>query len=62
MMRTEDYWFWAHKVGGRAANAALMEDVCHADPDSVDYFAYMTGEEGWGVHGCDGCCRGEKEE
>jgi hypothetical protein len=35
----------------------LIERSCphgigHPDPDSVDYYG-----EGWGIHGCDGCCR-----
>lgn len=38
----------------------LIERMCphgigHPDPDSVDFFE-RTGRDGWGVHGCDGCC------
>lgn len=40
----------------------LIERVCrhgvgHPDPDSAAWLARVTGQESWGVHGCDGCCR-----
>lgn len=39
----------------------LVERVCihgvgHPDPDSVTYMNQATGQNSWGVHGCDGCC------
>lgn len=39
----------------------LMERFCehgigHPDPDSVAYFTEELGLDGFGVHGCDGCC------
>ncbi len=42
----------------------LIERTCphgigHPDPDSVAYFDHI-GREGFGVHGCDGCCSKEK--
>lgn len=38
----------------------LIERTCihgigHPDPDSQDYMDRTTGQ-GYGVHGCDGCC------
>jgi hypothetical protein len=43
---------------------ALVERLCehvvgHPDPDSVRYFTRVTGDTGWGLHGCDSCCRRE---
>ena len=40
----------------------LMERTCphgigHPDPDDIAYKARVTGDDGWGVHGCDGCCQ-----
>jgi hypothetical protein len=40
----------------------LVEDACphgigHPNPDSLAYFTWATGQDGWGIHGCDGCCR-----
>jgi hypothetical protein len=40
----------------------LMERTCphgigHPDPDSVAYLERITGDDGWAVHGCDGCCQ-----
>jgi hypothetical protein len=40
----------------------LVERLCphgigHPDPDSVAYMNRVTEDEGWGSHGCDGCCR-----
>lgn len=55
----------------------LVERICahaigHPDPDSVDWIAsqleHLSTESleelrGWlGVHGCDGCCRGEQRD
>lgn len=42
----------------------LIERQCehgvgHPDPDSVRYLKNTTGDEGYGVHGCDGCCAGD---
>lgn len=41
--------------------SALIERRCphgigHPDPDSLRWMAATTGDTGWGVHGCDGCC------
>ena len=41
--------------------SALVERTCehgvgHPDPDSVKYMNKATGQDAWGVHGCDGCC------
>jgi len=41
----------------------IVERICkhgvgHPDPDDQEYLASI-GREGEGVHGCDGCCRGE---
>lgn len=45
----------------------VVERICphgigHSDPDSVAFFVRKGGANwGWvAVHGCDGCCRGEK--
>jgi hypothetical protein len=40
----------------------LFERLCshgvgHPDPDAVAYKENELGLEGFGVHGCDGCCR-----
>lgn len=41
----------------------LMERLCpqhgigHPDPDSVEFIIQITGDDGWGIHGCCGCCR-----
>lgn len=32
-----------------------VHDIGHPDPDSVAWMNKTFGE-GWGVHGCDGCC------
>ncbi len=32
-----------------------VHGVGHPDPDSVHYFSKTIGD-GWGVHGCCGCC------
>lgn len=42
---------------------AMPERVCphgigHPDPDSVAWYA-QRGTHGMGLHGCDGCCRGQ---
>jgi hypothetical protein len=39
----------------------LVERMCehgigHPDPDSVAWLLRTTGQESWGIHGCDGCC------
>lgn len=39
----------------------LLERICpdgigHPDPDSLAYLE-TNGEQGLGIHGCDGCCR-----
>ena len=44
--------------------STLMERKCphgigHPDPDSLAYFKRI-GMEGFGVHGCDGCCQKPK--
>ncbi len=49
----------------RLDNFALVERVCphgvgHPDPDSLAWLE-SVGAEGFGVHGCDGCCR-ERDE
>lgn len=42
-----------------------MERICdhgvgHPDPDDLAYHLLIDSEAGWmGIHGCDGCCRGE---
>lgn len=42
----------------------MVERTCphgigHPDPDSLDWYAGVVGEEvvGLGTHGCDGCCQ-----
>ena len=48
----------------------LMERMCphrigHPDPDQLAFLARTQGKqvaEAEGVHGCDGCCRGEGPE
>lgn len=40
--------------------STLIERICehgigHPDPDSLAFFV-KNGDDGWGVHGCDGCC------
>ncbi len=45
------------------SDSGLMERICphgigHPDPDSLPFFE-ERGIEGMGVHGCDGCCRGQ---
>jgi len=30
--------------------------VGHPDQSSVKTLEYLTGQKGWGIHGCDGCC------
>lgn len=50
-----------------AFKAGLTERLCvhgigHPDPDSVEFLASKEDDPadarwGWGVHGCDGCCR-----
>ena len=42
----------------------LMERICshgigHPDPDSLAWME-RNGREGYGVHGCDGCCSGKR--
>lgn len=32
--------------------------ICHPDVDEIAYLARVTGDDGWGVHTCDGCCSG----
>lgn len=44
-------------------SSALTERICshgvgHPDPDSLAFFE-AHGIEGYGVHGCDGCCHAE---
>ena len=48
------------------SDTGVMERICphgigHPDPDHMAYVLSAQGDEGrWqGVHGCDGCCRGE---
>ena len=41
--------------------SGLVERTCphgigHPDPDSLRYMVARTGDDGWGVHGCDGDC------
>ena len=41
--------------------SGLIEDLCihgvgHPNPDSVAYYRWSTGDDYWGIHGCDGCC------
>jgi len=48
----------------RYDKGALVERMCehgigHDDPDSVAYF-HRQGEKWAGIHGCDGCCTGDK--
>lgn len=45
---------------------SMFERICkhgigHYDPDSVAYMTRVTGMDGWGVHGCDGCCFSREE-
>jgi len=47
-----------------ARESTLIERVCphgigHPDPDSLAYFK-RRGWDGYGVHGCDNCCRALK--
>lgn len=41
----------------------IFERVCphgigHPDPDAFAFqLSLPSGDDGWGVHGCDGCCR-----
>lgn len=51
----------------RMDKAALVERTCehgigHPDPDSVAHLERTTGDDGWGVHGCDGCCATPKDD
>lgn len=44
----------------------FVERICehgigHSDPDSVAFYTSI-GQEGHGMHGCDGCCSGTYEE
>lgn len=39
----------------------LIEAICkhgvgHPIPESIEVMTRKTGQKGWGVHGCDGCC------
>ncbi len=39
----------------------LVEHVCqhgigHPNAGSIIWMEEKTGQDGWGVHGCDGCC------
>ncbi len=41
----------------------LVERLCphgvgHPDPDSVRWMSEVTGQDSWGIHGCDLCCVG----
>lgn len=41
----------------------MFERICehgigHPDPDSLRHIETTTGSTAWGIHGCDGCCRG----
>lgn len=43
------------------ADRMLVERLCehgigHPDPDSVAFLARRHDDDGFGVHGCDGCC------
>lgn len=55
-------WDWeAHTI---RRETGLVEHLCphgvgHPNPGSVIWMAEVTGQESWGVHGCDGCCRDE---
>ena len=40
----------------------FVRGVGHANPDSVAYMNWATGQTSWGVHGCDGCCGPVPEE
>lgn len=48
------------------SDRGLMERTCphgvgHPDPDDLDY--HVRNGRGWqGVHGCDGCCRGNESD
>lgn len=52
-----DHHMRSWPLGFRADRMPLAERFCphgvgHPDPDCVAFLG-----EGWGVHGCDGCCR-----
>lgn len=41
--------------------SGLIERTCrhgvgHPDPDSAAWLNRVSGQDSWGVHGCDGCC------
>jgi hypothetical protein len=48
------------------ADRRMMERTCphgigHPDPDSVTFHHHTLGQQGWGTHGCDGCCANTTE-
>lgn len=51
---------WPKSV--RHDRGCLVERHCpdngigHPDPDSVAWLVRTTGQDHWGIHGCDGCC------
>lgn len=50
---------WPRNV--RLDKGALTERICphgvgHPDPDSLAWLVRVSGEDHWGVHGCDGSC------
>ena len=59
-----------HKLTGRPQilrSSALIEDQCvhgigHPNPDSAAFLTWSTGDDGWGIHGCDGCCGPVKDK
>jgi hypothetical protein len=65
---------WPMNLRTDAFAAPLIERICkhgvgHPDPDSVYYMNKREGFEGdkaikygYGVHGCDGCCREDNDE
>lgn len=47
-------------------DAGIFERLCphgigHIDPDTLARLESIRIGEGWGVHGCDGCCKGAYE-
>ena len=51
----QDDWV-THTRGTGLTEHVCVHGVGHPDPASVQELFEATGDDSWGIHGCDGCC------
>lgn len=54
-------WPLVWRAVGGVFERRCEHGIGHVDPDQFAYWR-ETGQEGMGVHGCDGCCVGDVNE